>query len=270
MRRLLLLVPLVVLALGAAASWWWFGREAFTPPPPWTDDMQVIADGNNRFAFDLYAQLRQKEGNLFFSPYSAHTALAMTSTGARGKTRDEMLKVLHLPDDDRMLASGDLASFYAHPRKDFELSVANALWGQKGFPWRPEWLDMQNARFNAGFHEADFQANPEAERQRINRWVEEKTHDRIKELLEKDMIDTLTRMVLTNAIYFKGKWENQFDPKLTRDGDFTLADGTKIKTPMMSRNGRVPPLLLAAGTGSSGPAFQVAEIPYQGGELSMV
>ena len=88
-----------------------------------------------------------------------------------------------------MLASGDLARFYAHPRKDYELSVANALWGQKGLSWRPEWLDMQNVRFNAGFHEADFAADPEAERQCINRWVEEKTRERIKELAGDGDID---------------------------------------------------------------------------------
>jgi serpin B len=183
MRRLLfVLVPLALLAVVGAGAWWWFQRDEFTTPPPWTDDMQAIADGNNRFAFDLYAKLREKEsGNLFFSPYSAHTALAMTATGARGNTRDEMVSVLHLPADEQtMLASGDLGRFYAHPRKDFELAVANALWGQKGYGWRPEWLDVQNTRFGAGFHEADFATNPDGERRRINGWVEEQTRDRIK------------------------------------------------------------------------------------------
>jgi serpin B len=273
MRRLLIvLVPLALMAAGGAA-WWWFARDGFTPPPPWTDDMQVIADGNNRFAFDLYAQLRQQEsGNLFFSPYSAHTALAMTATGARGKTRDEMLKVLHLPDDDRMLASGDLGKFYAHPRKDFELSVANALWGQKGFPWRREWLDMQNARFSAGFLEADFRANPEAERQRINRWVEEKTRDRIKELLKEGTISPLTAMVLANAVFFKGQWEKQFDRKMTRDTDFTLVDGAKIKVPLMYRKGGYRHYVERSKSGDfrAKPEFQVAEVPYKGSELSMV
>jgi serpin B len=258
------------MALGAAAAWWWFGRQEFEPPPPWTDEMQLVADGNNRFAFDLYAQLRQKEGNLFFSPYSAHTALAMTASGARGKTRDEMLKVLHLPDDDRLLASGDLSRYYTHLRPDFELSVANALWGQTHFPWRPEWRDMQQARFSAGFHEADFQADPERERARINRWVEEQTRERIKELLEKGILDDMTRMVLTNAIYFKGKWENQFDPKRTRDGDFTLADGTKIKTPMMHREGGFRHYYERSQPDWRNAVLQLAEIPYRGGELSMV
>jgi serpin B len=226
--------------------------------------MQLVADGNNRFAFDLYAQLRQKEGNLFFSPYSAHTALAMTATGARGKTRDEMLKVLHLPDDDRkMLASGDLAGFYAHPRRDFELSVANAIWGQKGRGWRPEWLDMQNNRFSAGFHEADFQANSEGERQRINRWVEEKTRDRIKELALPHQITPKTTMVLVNAVYFKGKWATQFDPKRTHDAFFHLADDGRVKVPMMYGS-------MKCGYAARPDGTTMVQLPYRGGELAMV
>jgi serpin B len=264
MRRLLLvLVPLLLLAAGGAA-WWWLNRDAFTPPPPWTDDMQVIADGNNRFAFDLYAQLRQTDGNLFFSPYSAHTVLAMTATGARGKTRDEMVAVLHLPDDDqKMLASGDLAGFYAHPRKDFELAVANAIWGQKGRGWRPEWLDMQNRRFQAGFHEADFQTNSDGERQRINQWVEEKTRDRIKELALKDQITPKTTMVLVNAVYFKGKWATQFDPKRTHDAFFHLADNGRVKVPMMYGS-------IKCGYARRPDGTAMVELPYRGGELSMV
>jgi len=269
MRRLLL-VSLVMMAVGGSACRW-FGREDGLPtppgtdePPPWTNDMAVVADGNNRFAFDLYAQLRQKDGNLFFSPYSAHTALAMTATGARGKTRDEMVAVLHLPDDDqKMLASGDLARFYAHPRQDYELAVANALWGQKGFPWRPEWRDMQEARFGAAFHEADFKADPEVERRRINRWVEEKTRERIKELALPDQITSSITMVLVNAVYFKGKWATQFDPKRTHDAVFHLADDGRIKVPMMYGS-------LKCGYARRDDGTTMVQLPYRGGELAMV
>src|SRR5215216_192065 len=79
------------------------------PPPSWTPDMQAVADGGNRFALDLYGKLREEKGNLFFSPYSVHAALAMTATGAKGTTRDQMVKALHLPvDEQKVLASGDL------------------------------------------------------------------------------------------------------------------------------------------------------------------
>src|SRR4029079_19108984 len=110
-------------------------------PPAWTEDMRSVAGGSNTFAGDLYGQLRDRPGNVFFSPYSAHTALAMTATGARGNSRDEMVKVLRLPaDDGKMLAAGDVGRFYGHPREEYELAVANAIWGQTGFPWRPEFL----------------------------------------------------------------------------------------------------------------------------------
>ena len=240
-------------------------RPADAPPPEWSADMQTVADGNNQFALDLYAKLRgeEKGKNVFFSPYSVHTALSMTATGAKGNTRDEMVKVLHLPADEaKALATGDLGRFYAHPRTSYELSVANALWGQKGFPWRPEFLALQKDRFGAGFNEADFRSNPEAERQRINRWVEEKTRERIKELLQRRHIDANAKMVLANAIYFKGKWKTQFDPKRTRDGPFHLADDGWVTVPLMYAD------LDARYAERDGIRF--LELPYKGGDLSMV
>src|SRR5262245_40943517 len=193
------------------------------PPVEWSTDMQAVADGHNRFTIDLYAKLaadeKQKGKNIFFSPYSVHTALAMAATGAKGNTRDQMVKVLHLPEA-KLLASGDIGRYYGHPRTDFELSVANALWGRKGFPWRAEWLKDQRERFGYGFHQADFAANPDGERQRINKWVEEKTRDRIKDLLQPPQITNNTTIVLTNAIYFKGKWATQFNPDATKLAPF--------------------------------------------------
>ena len=162
---------------GAAAT-------AADEPPAWSDDMQAVADGNNQFALELYGKLRGEKGNIIFSPYSVHIALAMTATGAKGTTREQMVKVLHLPTDDaKALAAGDLGRFYAQPRKTYELAVANALWGQKGRPWRADFLTIQKDRYGAGFQEADCAANPDTERQRINRWVEEKTRDRIQLLI---------------------------------------------------------------------------------------
>jgi serpin B len=229
--------------------------------------MQAIADANNRFALDLYAKLAADEQNrgknLFFSPYSVHTALAMTTTGAKANTRDQMVKALHLPADGaKMLAAGDLGRYYGHPRKDYELSVANALWGLKGFPWRPEWLGAQNERFGAGFREADFANNPDGERDRINRWVEEQTRERIKELLVQGQVDRNTRMVLTNAVYFKGAWVTQFDPKRTRPVPFECDDNTRVDVPMMYAK------LKVGYTRTEG--IEVAELPYRGGELTMV
>ena len=102
---------IVLLAVGGTGGWYawmnlreWNADRKFSPPPEWSGDMQVVADGNNRFALDLYAKLVENEkGNVFFSPYSVHSALAMTSTGARGNTRDEMARVLHLPEEQNAL-----------------------------------------------------------------------------------------------------------------------------------------------------------------------
>jgi serpin B len=266
MRHITTLLGLCVLAalVGCNGS---NSREPDPGPPPveWSTDMQAVADGHNRFTIDLYAKMRAKEkGNIIFSPYSVHTALAMTATGAKGNTRDEMVKTLHLPagSNDKMLASGDIGRYYGHPRKAFELSVANALWGQKGLPWRAEWLKEQNERFGAGFNEADFAKNPDAERERINKWVEEKTRDRIKDLLQKGQIAKDTTMVLTNAIYFKGKWATQFKPENTRKEKFKCDDDTTVEVPTMHAS-------VKCGTaGVDGVAM--VELPYQGDELSMV
>jgi serpin B len=239
------------------------GEPEAPPRVEWSDDMRAVADGNNRFALDLYAKLRATEKGNVFSPYSAHTALAMTAAGARGPTRDEMVKVLHLPaDEEKALAAGDLGRYYAHPRKDFELSVANALWGQKGIGWRPEFLDVQKERFGAPFNEADFATNADGERKRINRWVEEKTRDRIKDLLLPEQITPNTKIVLANAVYFKGQWATQFDPKRTRDAKFHLADDRSVQVPMMHATMKCG---YAARDGVT-----MVELPYRGGELSMV
>ncbi len=266
MRRLVLRAGFVLILFvsGAVGCGQSARIEAPTPPPPWTDDLQTVADGNNRFALDLYAKLRETPGNLFFSPYSVHAALAMTATGAKGTTRDEMVKVLHLPaDEGRMLAAGDLGRFYDHPRTDYEFSVTNALWGQTGFSWRPEFLDVQKTRFGAGFNEADFAANPDAERVRINRWVGEKTRERIPELLKAGIITPHTKLVLTNAIFFKGAWKTRFDPKRTRCAPFHLADDGTATVPLMYADVDARHVERADGT-------RVLELPYAGDELSMV
>ena len=267
MKRLLLVLGAVLLFAGAAGVGWYVLVRESPPPVEWSEDMQTVADGNNRFALDLYAKLaadeQHKGKNLFFSPYSVHTALAMTATGAKGNTRDQMVKVLHLPAEEaKMLAAGDLGRFYGHPRKDYELSVANALWGRKGFPWRPEFLDVQKTRFGAGFQQADFANNPDGERDRINRWVEEQTRDRIKELLLQGQVKRNTTMVLVNAVYFKGKWVTQFDPKKTRDAPFECDDNTRVNVSMMHATPKCGYRRVAG--------VEVVELPYKGGELSMV
>ncbi len=263
MRRRLIMVGLIASLVGVGVGGWFlWGTNA--APPPWTDDMQTVADANNRFALDLYAKLRETKGNLIFSPYSIHTALAMTAVGARGTTREQMLKVLQLPDDNKLLAAGDLGRYYATPRRGYELSVANAIWGHKSLGWKPEFVALQSERFGTGLQEADFAANPDCERQRINRWAEDKTNNRIKDLLQPGQITPGTTMVLTNAIYFKGKWATEFTPGKTRDAPFHLSDGSNVQVPMMYTKAKC-----GVAGGFKGRLWAV-ELPYRTGELSMV
>lgn len=217
-------------------------RESEEPVPTApSEDLQALADGNNAFAADLYKKLAEtQKGNVLFSPYSARTALAMTYAGARGQTAEEMRKTLHftLPDDRLHPACGATAhQLRGGKDRQYELNVANSLWGQKGFPFQPEFLDLTRRNYAAGFREADFVTNSEAARQEINGWVEEQTKDRIKELLKPRTLDERTRLVLVNALYFKGKWAQPFDAQQTADDQFRAAPGQTVPVRMMRQSG---------------------------------
>lgn len=266
MRRSFMLLSVVLVGCGVESPAPEATPDPGPPPVEWSADLQTIADGSNRFALDLYGKLREEEkGNIFFSPYSVHTALGMTEPGARGETRDQMVKVLHLPSDElKRHESGNLGRFYSQPRERATISVANAVWGQKGFPWKPEFLAIQRDHFGAGFQEADFISNPDTERQRINKWVEQQTQDKVKDLLREDHITVDTRMVLTNAIHFKGTWATQFKLAKTSEIPFHLADGGKVTVPILYEEVKCQ-LGHLQGVGG-----EILELPYQGGEISMV
>ncbi|QDU23242.1 serpin family protein [Urbifossiella limnaea] len=239
------------------------GSADAAPAVPWTDALQAAADGEVAFALDLYARLTAAEkGNVFVSPYSIHAALALTATGAVGATRDQLAKALRLPPGDGgPAAAGDLGRYYARPRPDFTLAVANAVWGQAGYPWRPEWKALAAERFGGGFRDADFRARPAEERARINAWVSEQTRTRIPDLLQPPHVTDSTRMVLTNAVYFDGKWTDAFPKHATRPQPFTTPTG-KVQAPLMT--------VEAHFRYAEGGGVQVVELPYRGGELSML
>jgi len=256
-----LAVSFVMLAFGAAATW-----AGQPPPPPAGGD---VAQAINQFAFDLYGQVRERPGNLFLSPYSIETALAMTWTGARGTTADQMAQMLHLsaPRDPQATSAAFAAlreALAADAKKGgVELAIANRLWGQKGYEFLPEFLGLLKASYGAGLETVDYERATEAARQTINAWVEKETRDKIKDLLKPDILTPLTRLVLTNAIYFKGEWAARFDKKLTREEDFFAAPGRTVKAPMMNATDEKYPY---ADCGT----YQVLELPYRGEDLSMV
>jgi len=250
-----LLVVAVVVAFIVSLA---YAAEEAGPSP--------VAKGGNAFAADLYARLKEQKGNLFFSPYSISSALAMTYAGARGDTAAQMAQVLHvdLAPDKLHAAYGALTGSLNAAGKAgyFELAIANALWAQKGYPFIPEYLALVEKAYAAKVLEADFQKDAEAARTTINRWVEDQTRDKIKDLIPPGVLNDLTRLVLTNAIYFKGNWVHQFKDNRTQDGPFTLLGGERVQAPMMHQTEHFGYL--------ETEAFQALEMPYKGGALSMV
>ena len=237
------------------------------PPPP--SDAIIVAEATNRFACDLYAKLRSHSGNLFFSPQSISTAIAMTYCGAKGQTAAQMEAVLGF-QPDRPIRPEWVAQAYKALLADlsgggrdrgYELSVANSLWGQQGYGFLPQFLSTLKNDFGAGLQEVDFAKNTEGSRQAINAWVEKETRDKIKDLIGPGMLQPVTRMVLANAIYFKGTWATQFKKERTHDGDF-LAGGAKVRTPMMNQTEHFGYFEDAD--------LQAIEMPYAGDAVSMV
>jgi serpin B len=235
-------------------------------------DIKEAVAGNTEFAFDLYGKLRndpnvtKPNGNLFFSPYSLSTALAMTYAGARGETEKQMAKALHftLPGLRLHPAFGTLQKQTVQDEKSrgYELLVANALWGQKDEPVLKDFLDLTKDYYGAGFTLLDFVRETEKSRQIINSWVEEKTKEKIKELIPPRGVDTATSLVLTNAIYFKGEWKAKFKKQYTTREDFNVSARDKVEIDMM--------LIEEKFKGYEDEKLQIVELPYKGDDLSMV
>ncbi|MGA2069395.1 MAG: serpin family protein [Thermoguttaceae bacterium] len=243
-----------------------FGQTSFAAPV--ADTPPTVTQANNQFAVDLYGQLSKAQpgGNLFFSPASISVALAMTAAGAGGQTEAEMAQVLHL---NGILPQAHLEYRKALERwnstdkdRGYELRVANRLWGQKSFPFLASYLTLTRQEYGAELGLVDYVGQTEAARQEINAWVEKQTAEKIKDLIQKSDVDHLTRLVLTNAIYFKGDWAGQFKKDQTHDEDFTVSSARKVKVPMMHQTRRYR----FVRTG----ALQVLELPYKGDELSML
>ena len=229
-------------------------------------DLSTAVAGNTAFALDLYGKLRSQEGNLFFSPYSISTALAMTYGGARGETEKQMAHALHfdLPQDRLHSAFTALEeNLNAIQQKgQVKLAVANSLWPQKGYPFSPDYLDLCQKHYGTSITPVDYRGETEAARKTINDWVGQKTNQKIKELLKRGILNGLTRLVLANAIYFKGNWASQFNRRSTTDQPFHVSATKTVKASLMEKEDR----FRYAET----PDLQVLELPYAGDDLSMI
>ncbi len=235
-------------------------------------ELRELVSGNSGFAFDLYQEVHEGAENLFYFPYSISLALAMTYAGAKNETAIQMADTLHF----------SLTQAHLHPAfnaldlelgsrgqgaggqdgEGFRLNIINAIWGQTGYSFLPEFLDILAENYGAGLNLLDFQNAPEDSRICINNWVSEQTEERINNLLPQGSITPLTRLVLTNAIYFNAAWLHPFDEEFTQDGPFHLLGGSQITVPMMSQTGDFKY--------TSGDGYQAVELPYDGEELSMV
>jgi len=228
-------------------------------------DVPAVSRANNQFACDLYGQLRDVDGNLFFSPLSIHTALAMTLAGATGQNEAEMAKALRfsLPQDKLHAAYGELQRGLTHDEQmsGFTLVVANRLWGQQDYRFQPKFLATTRSHYRAELAPVDFHQREQAAAS-INAWVQEQTRGKIKDLVSPDVIDPLTRLILTNAVYFKADWTEPFDIASTKPGPFRLLSGESIEVPLM-RKWDTFRFRQADG-------FQALEMPYGQGQLSML
>jgi len=270
----LILSTLILSGCGNGAEIARSAKQRVTSPDVAGPDLADLVGGNSAFAFDLYQVLREDEenDNLFYSPHSISLALAMTYAGARGETEQQMAETLHftLSQDhlhptfnglDLALARrGEGAE--GKDREGFRLNVVNATWGQEGYEFLPEFLDTLAENYGAGLRLLDFVNAPEEARITINDWVTDQTEGRIEDLIPQGVIDELTRLVLTNAIYFNAAWQYPFRENLTAAGTFYLLDGSQVTVPMMTQTA---PFDYAEGEG-----YQAVELPYDGGELSMV
>ena len=230
-------------------------------------NIQTIADGNNRFAFSLYNKLRLGDtGNLFYSPFSISTALAMTYAGARGETALQMSKTLNFPTGGNFHREyrNMLQKICSGKVNSITLDIANGLWAQKDFTFLDSYFDLVKTNFGSELRNVDFKdpGEREATRHEINTWVEKITREKIKDLLDPTNLDSSTRLVLVNAIYFYGNWALPFAKNSTRPGDFFSTGDNTLKVPFMNRTGRY--------SFFENTAMKVIELPYKDNAASML
>ncbi len=257
-KNLLIIVACLIGCILLASNTYATGNEG--------DNMEGLVKGNNAFALDLYARLSKDKGNLFFSPYSISTALAMTYAGARGKTEAQMAETLHFSLKQKALhpAFADLSAHFQEIQEagNVALNIANAIWIQQDFELLTQFLDTVEEHYDAGLFQVNFAEAYEEARLKINAWVEDKTNKRIRDLLPPGVINALTRLVLTNAIYFKSNWDVKFEEDFTNEEPFWLTPEKKIMAPMMHQRNT-----FKYGEDAT---VQILQMPYTGGELSMV
>ncbi len=225
----------------------------------------VAAVEENAFAWDLYGQLRKTEGNLFFSPFGIAAALAMAYAGAGGDTAREMGKTLHFADDEARVHQWfeqRIREWTGGKSSTGTIQIANRLWVQREYKLLDGFLTPLKRYYGAGVQPLDFSGAAEDARKQINMWTEQETQGKVTELLKPGVIHPLTRLLLTNAMYFKGKWRHPFEQTATMRMPFQLGTGVSAEIPMMQQEGAYPYF--------EDETLQVLALPYEGGTLEMM
>lgn len=243
--------------------------------PPKLDDIgstqqgiQEVVNANNQFAFELYSKLnKNNNSNIFYSPYSIFAALAMTYEGAKGQTADEMRNVFHFPENNSILRSNFAAIYNGVnvENKAYELRTSNDLWAQYDYQFLDNYTNKVQQYYGGKVTNLDFLQETETSRQIINSFIEKQTNNKIKDLIPKDLLSEMTKLVLTNAIYFNGDWEYEFDKSNTRVQDFKISSTKVIKIPMMHMN----PDKIKFNYADL-EKLQILELPYKGEKISML
>jgi len=250
--NLILILSLIILGIGF---------------PVFAQNGNIISEANNQFAFDLYSSYKSEAANVFFSSYSIISALSITFEAAKGETAEQMQAVLHLPGDAFLRREAFLKSNQEinKPDKKYKLSLANALWAQEDYGFLDDYSKLIAKYYSGQVKNLDFKIDPEKSRLTINSWVEENTNRKIKNLIPPRVINPLTSLIITNAIYFKGLWLKPFNKKDTTDSDFNITPDNKIKVKMMCLTGKDAEFNYAETD-----MFKIVELPYEGSDLSML
>ncbi|HNZ52457.1 MAG TPA: serpin family protein [Candidatus Pacearchaeota archaeon] len=269
-----LVIILIVIGVATAVTVGLFLFPYNPDEPPRADDVgstpkgiQEVVNANNQFAFDLYSELAKTEkDNIFYSPYSISAALAMTYEGAKGKTAEEIKEVFHFPETS--VLRPNYAAIYNkinEDNKEYQLSTGNALWVQQDYLLLNDYSEAVERYYGGKASNVDFIKETEKSRQTINSFIEEQTNNKVKELIPAGQVDHLTRLVITNAIYFKGTWEWEFDKSDTRDKNFYITPENVVKTPMMYMDSDK-----ATFNYADLEKLQILELPYKGDKISML
>jgi len=246
-------------------------REGIVSLPeskPKLSDIKNVVDANNQFALDYYSKLKSKDsGNIFFSPFSISSAFVMTYEGAKSETAEEMRSVFYFPEDSNLRRT-EYASIFDELNKGdkkYKLSSANALWAQQDYQFSKDYFDNVEKYYSGKATNLDFKKDPEGSRITINSWVENQTNEKIKDLIPSGLINTMTKLVLTNAIYFKGEWVQEFNQEDTKEENFYITPEETVKVDMMRRLDEEAefPYYETAD-------LQILEMPYSGEETSML